>query len=166
MERDLTQLSPRRVPFLELQCMAPHAVLLNRTNRTRIYDHNEELRRTRTAQELRINGRRIADWNAEHGVLSHTRSHSDDESLASESSSASLSVLAPLHDLSSSSTAGNQLRIRLLGVPGIDDETVEVVMNTFSSLGLLIQHLSLLSVAELSRLRPAWRHLHHHYGPY
>ena len=67
MERDLTQLSQRRVPFLELQCVPPHAVLLNRRNQMRISDHNEELQRTRTAQELRLNERHIAEWNAERG---------------------------------------------------------------------------------------------------
>ena len=164
MKRDLTQLSQRRVPFLELQCVPPHAVLLNRRNQMRISDHNEELQRTRTAQELRLNERHIAEWNAERGIRS--RADCDDMSVDSESTTALSPVLFTRHDLSRSTIAGTQLRMTLLDVPDIDDETVEDIMNTFPSLGLLIQHLTLLSIAELSRLRPAWRHLHYHYGPY
>ena len=61
---------------------------------------------------------------------------------------------------------GDVMRNRLLGVEHIDVEIVNDIMNRFPSLGALIHYLSYLSTGELSHMRPSWRHLFHHYGPY
>ena len=164
MERDLAELSPTRVPFMELQCYPPHAVLSNARNQRRALEHYAELRRVRNAEELRRTERSVAEWNEERLRVRFSAS-TDYPSYQSESSTDSTSSPDIVPDNLTTCT-GTQMRNRLLGVPGIDDSTVNDIMDTFESLGLLIQHLSLLSVAELSRLRPAWRHLHHHYGPY